>query len=224
VPTTVLTETFTGITNGSPWPAANWVATSNFGIIDVQSSRGRLQVQPASTTHRARALALMAPVAAFEVYATFAFASTDPLAGSFLRFWLRSSNDWLGGASPNDGYGVDFRADSPTLRLLTAVGNVVTTVNSANVAVVTTTRRALRAQVIGDTLSAKTWDVLNDPEPAGWQIEHVCPPILSAGVLQVALRAEAATTLVQTATVDDVSVTDLETGTTSLVRIRIGAA
>jgi len=223
VATTVLTETFTGITNGQPWPAARWSTAVLNGTADVQTSRGRLLVQPASNSNRARSLASMAPISSFELYATYAFTSTDPTAAAYLRFWLRSSSD-LVGSSPDDGYGVEIGSDIPRLGLLTATAKVVTTQTSANVAVVTTTRRALRAQVIGDTLSAKTWDVINDPEPAGWQLEFICPPILSSGVLQAVLRGQLASTVAQTATVDDVSVTDLGTGATSLVRIRIGAA
>ena len=193
----VFNEPFTGA-NGSLWNATRWSTSSNGTTkkVDIQSNQGRLYVNTAS----ARATANMTATPDSEVGFTYRF--DNPTGKSYLRVVQRSAND--------NGYRVELRPDSSTVKLQSIVNGTSSTIDSFTYSANTTDANPenFRFRVQGDLLRVKIWPV-GTAEPLTWQIDKSDPSVTNDGVVEINHNWSSSSTAAQAVYLDNLSVYDV---------------
>lgn len=189
------------IANDTLWSTAKWTTTSNGTTrkVDVQSGEGRLYVNGDS----ARATAKTALMSNSEV--TFAYRFHDRGPRSYLRPMLRAYGASGSSQMPN-GYRLEFRSDSASVKLQKVVNGTSTQLDSFTYTLDTNPQK-VRFRVVGSTIQAKVWSV-GTTEPAGWSLEATDTSVTDPGVFQLNHNWSSSSTGAHTVTVDDVIVDD----------------
>lgn len=164
--------------SGGPWNTKKWTATSNDSqkVVDVQSNTGRLYVNGSS----ARATAKTPAIVDSDV--TFTYRFGDRGSRSYFRPMIRGSGA-SGNSQMTNGYRLEFRSDSATVKLQEVVSGTSATLDEFTHTMDTNTQK-VRFQAIGSTIRAKVWAV-GSSEPATWSLETTDTSISTAGVFQL---------------------------------------
>ncbi len=185
--------------DGALWDATKWITSRNSStkVVNVQGNQGRLYVKSSS----ARATATMAAVANSDATFTYRFDNRD--ASSYLRVMLRASGASGADQMPN-GYRVELRSDSNTIKLQRYVNGTATQIGSFSYTKDINAQK-LRFQVSGNTIRVKAW-AAGSSEPSTWQIQVTDTSITGSGVFQVNHNWSSGTRSVY---LDDLVLTDL---------------
>jgi chitodextrinase len=202
VSSVIFSETWPGA-DGSTWPAAWTTSAAAGGLADTRGGAGSLSVAATSSGSYARALLSAGdPVADSELLTRFAWSSTA--ATSYASVYLRGSGGWQNSYRPLTGYGLEVASNSTTVTVRRVVAGAIINLAAPAAFVRTTAPQWIRFRVEGSSLRFRTW-VDGTSEPSTWTWSGTDTAITTPGRLHLSLNRSSSSTVAQTASFDDLT-------------------